>query len=92
MANTTSKFAVIGMGQFGQAIARKLAMRGAEVLAIDIDPQLIDDIADEVAYAVALDATDPKALSSQNIGDYDGVVIAIGTNFEQLTLCAVTVT
>ncbi|GET25755.1 TrkA family potassium uptake protein [Prolixibacter sp. NT017] len=90
MANSTSKFAVIGMGQFGRAIVRKLTQRGAEVLAIDTDEQIIDDIAEEVAYAVALDATDPKALASQNISDYDAVVIAIGNNFEQLTLCAVT--
>ena len=29
------RFAVIGLGQFGSAIARNLSKRGAEVLAID---------------------------------------------------------
>ncbi len=29
------KFAVIGLGHFGYAVARNLAARGAEVLAID---------------------------------------------------------
>jgi len=38
------KFAVIGLGQFGNAIARTLAVRGAEVLAIDSSEEHIEDI------------------------------------------------
>lgn len=83
------KFAVIGIGQFGTAIAKALSKRGSEVLAIDRNSEIIDAIADEVAYAVTMDATDKKALQSQEIQDYDGVVIAIGNEFEQLLLCAV---
>ncbi len=84
-----NRFAVIGMGQFGSVIARTLSKRGAEVLAIDDDLQRIEDIKDEVAYAVALDATDIKALRSQNIQDMDAVVVAIGQDFEALLLCTV---
>ncbi|GIV41973.1 MAG: potassium transporter Trk [Vicingaceae bacterium] len=83
------KYAVIGLGLFGTAIAKKLAKKGAEVLAIDNNEDHIDEIKDEVAYAVCLDATDKKALKSQNIEDYDAVVVAIGENFEALLLCVV---
>jgi len=38
------KFAVIGLGRFGGALARNLAQRGAEVIAIDKDSKLIDEI------------------------------------------------
>ncbi|MBP6977993.1 MAG: TrkA family potassium uptake protein [Bacteroidales bacterium] len=84
------KYAVIGIGQFGGAIARSLSKSGAEVMAIDIQGDLVESISDEVAYAVALDATDKKALLSQDIKDYHTVVVAIGGNFEQELLCIVT--
>lgn len=87
MAN--QQFAVIGLGQFGEAIALSLSKKGAEVMAIDIDQEKVDNIANDVAYAVAMDATNKKALISQNIQKFDAVVIAIGEDFEELLLCAV---
>ena len=84
-----NKFAVIGLGQFGESIARTLSYRGAEVLAIDLDLEIVEDLKDEVAHAVALDSTDIKALRAQNIQDMDAVVVAIGENFEGLLLTTV---
>lgn len=85
----TNRFAVIGLGQFGESIARTLADRGAEVLAIDIDLDKVESLKDDVAYAVALDSTDVKALKAQNIQDMDAIVVAIGENFEGLLLTTV---
>ena len=85
---SANKFAVIGLGQFGTAIARTLSERGAEVLAIDNSLEKIEAIKDDVAYAVQLDATDKKALLAQNIKDVDAAVVAIGENFEGLMLCS----
>ncbi len=82
------KFAVIGLGHFGKAIALTLSKKGAEVMAIDIDPEEIDAINDDVAYAVSLDATDKRALMSQDIKEFDAVVVAIGQNFEARLLCS----
>ncbi len=84
-----NRFAVIGLGQFGNAIARTLSERGAEVLAIDTDMDRVENIKDDVAYAVALDATDIKALKAQNIQDMDAVLVAIGKDFESLLLTTV---
>nr|WP_262921577.1 TrkA family potassium uptake protein [Pontibacter ruber] len=80
------KFAVIGLGVFGNSIARTLAERGAEVLAIDNNEDHVDDIKDDVAHAVTLDSTDLRALEAQNIQDMDAVVVAIGENFEALLI------
>ncbi|MDD2344644.1 MAG: TrkA family potassium uptake protein [Bacteroidales bacterium] len=82
------KFAVIGAGHFGTAIAVTLSKKGAEVMVIDTNQDKIDAINDEVSYAVCLDATDKKALMSQDIKDFDAVVVAIGQNFEARLLCA----
>lgn len=82
-----SKFAVIGMGKYGRGIAKILATRNAEVIAIDAQESKIEDIQDDVALAVSMDATDKKALCAQNIQDSDAVVVSIGANFEALLLC-----
>jgi trk system potassium uptake protein TrkA len=84
-----NRFAVIGLGQFGNAIARQLSQRGAEVIAIDLDEEAVEDIKEDVAYAVALDSTDFKALKSQNVQDVDAVVVCIGDDFEALVLTTV---
>lgn len=85
----TDKYIIIGLGQFGEAIARKLSAKGVEVLAIDNNEHHIESIKDEVSMAVTMDATDIKALRAQNIQDAEAVVIAIGENFESLLLCTV---
>jgi len=83
------RFTVIGLGLFGTEIAKTLAKRGSEVLAIDVNDEKTKNIQDDVAYAVSLDATDIKALQAQNINNSDAVVVAIGENFESLLLCTV---
>lgn len=85
---SAEKFAVIGIGNFGRAIALSLSRKGAEVMVIDTNYERIDQISDEVSYAVTLDATDKRALLSQDILIFDVVIIAIGSNFEQRLLCA----
>jgi len=82
------RFAVIGAGHFGSAIARGLSNKGAEVLVIDSTLSVIQDISDDVAYAVCTDATNKRALEAENIVDFDTVIIAIGNDFEARLLCA----
>ncbi|HOF46086.1 MAG TPA: TrkA family potassium uptake protein [Bacteroidales bacterium] len=82
------KFAIIGAGHFGSAIAIALSQKGREVLVIDSDISVIQDISDDVAYAVCIDATNKKALISENIQDFDAVIVAIGNDFIQRLLCA----
>lgn len=86
---SVNKYAVIGLGQFGTAIARTLSERGSEVLAIDINPKRTEAIKDQVAYAVSLDCTDLRSLEDQGIDEMEAVVVAIGENFEALLLTTV---
>ena len=85
----SQRFAVIGLGQLGTSIALTLASRGAEVVAIDQELDNVERIKDQVAYAVALDATDIKALQAQDIDRVAAAVVTIGGNFEALVLTTV---
>ena len=84
-----NKFGVIGLGQFGIAIARSLAREGAEVMAIDNNPDRVEHVKEDVALAVTLDATDRRVLEAQNIREMDAVVVAIGEDFEALLMTTV---
>lgn len=53
-------YVVIGLGRFGSGLARSLCRQGAEVLAIDIRPDLVQQVANEVTHAVVGDAQDVK--------------------------------
>lgn len=83
------KFAVIGVGKYGSNIARRLAEKGAQVFAFDIDENKIENIKDDVAFAITLNSVDFKAISSQKIEELDAAVVAIGDNFEATILTAV---
>ena len=76
------KVAVVGLGLFGKHVALDLARSGADVIAIDSNLDLVDDVKDEVALAVRLDATDEKELRAQGVHEVDVLVASIGDNFE----------
>ncbi len=72
------RFAVIGLGRFGQKLAIALAMSGAEVIAIDKNREEIELIRDQVSHAVRLDSTDEGALKAQGVDKVDVAIIGIG--------------
>jgi len=72
------RFAVIGLGRFGQKLAIALAMSGAEVIAIDKDREEIELIRDQVSHAVRLDSTDEEALKAQGVDKVDVAIVGIG--------------
>lgn len=84
-----NKFAVIGVGKYGSNIARRLADKGAQVFAFDNREEKIEDIKDDVAFAVTLNSTDFKSLSNQKLNEMDAAVVAIGENFEATVLTSV---
>jgi len=76
------QFLVIGLGQFGTELAKALQEKGAEVIAVDSNIDLVESIKDEVSGAVCLDSTDEDALRSLNIGNFDAAIVSIGENWE----------
>lgn len=73
-------YAVIGLGQFGSAICQALVEAGQEVLAIDINEDVVNEYADMVMQAVIADAQDEEALHDLDIGSFDHVYVSIGRN------------
>ncbi|MBX3009658.1 MAG: TrkA family potassium uptake protein [Melioribacteraceae bacterium] len=78
----SKKFAIIGLGNFGGFLANFLEEKGAEVLAIDSDINKLEDVKEIVTRAVRLDSTDEKALRTQDLHEYDAVIVGMGDDFE----------
>ena len=78
------KIAVIGLGDFGKALVKKLNEDGHEVTAIDRDLKTIEDIKDYCTHAVCLDSTDETSLLAQGIRDMDLIYLTSSANFEAL--------
>lgn len=76
------KFAVIGLGRFGASIAKTLADKKQQVIAVDKDEGLVHDIMDQVTKAVCLDATDERSVKAVSLQDVDVAVCGIGTDLE----------
>lgn len=83
------RYAVIGLGQFGTALALGLAGEGAEVIALDHRAGPVERVREEVDLAVQCDATDVEALRAQDLAAMDAVIVAIGTDFEAALLISV---
>lgn len=73
-------FVVIGLGRFGSRIARKLYDMGCEVLAVDIDNEKVQQIADDVTQAVAGDAKDKDVLRALGVRNCDCAIVAIASD------------
>ncbi len=70
---------IIGLGQFGMSLAKTLTDKGLEVIAADIDKELVDEAAAFVEDAICLDATDEVSLAKLCPKDRDFVICAIGS-------------
>lgn len=71
-------YIVIGLGRFGQGVARQLCALGAEVLAMDVRSDLVQQVANEVTHAVVGDAQDKEVLKALGVRNFDCAILAIG--------------
>ena len=81
-------YIVIGLGRFGQTLARQLCMLGAEVLALDKRSDLVQQVADDVTHAVVGDGQDKEVLRALGARNFDCGIIAIGSNLAASVLTA----
>lgn len=69
-------FVVIGLGRFGTSVALELSALGHEVLAIDLEQESVQGIADRVTHAVTADARDPAVLKALGVHHYDCAIVS----------------
>lgn len=77
---------VIGLGQFGMSLAAALSSKGAEVLAVDIRKDLVEEASTFVTEALVINATDETELARLDPGKRDAAVCAIGDDSKEASI------
>lgn len=72
------EYVVIGLGQFGASVARRLHELGHSVLGVDRSRAVVQQLADDLPDLVTLDATDEDALRDIDIDSFDTALVAVG--------------
>lgn len=80
------RFAVIGAGTFGSAVAETLFDKDNEVIVIDIDQDKVQDLQGMASQAVQADATDVDTLLALGVNEVDCAIVSLGDRIDLSTL------
>ncbi|MHB0956384.1 MAG: potassium channel family protein [Pirellulaceae bacterium] len=80
------RFVVVGLGNFGFTAAKALANNGHDVIAVDLDGDIVDRVAPFVSHAAVGDSTDLETLRRIGASDADAGVVATGDDISSSIL------
>jgi trk system potassium uptake protein TrkA len=69
---------VVGLGWFGRSVAGTLVSLEHEVLGVDVDPDVVADLAPELTTVVEADATSEEALRQLGATEFTRALVGIG--------------
>ena len=73
---------LIGLGRFGQHVARKLHELDHQVMAVDTNEERVEATLPYVTNAQIGDSTNEDFLMSLGVGNFDLCIVAIGDDFQ----------
>ena len=73
---------IIGAGQFGTHIAKRMEELRCEVMVVDNDEDCINDIVSYVTYAKIGDGTNEEFLRTLGINNFDVCFVTLGSHFQ----------
>ncbi|MBO5240485.1 MAG: TrkA family potassium uptake protein [Clostridia bacterium] len=82
----SKSYAVFGLGRYGLAVAKALAASGADVLAVDLDANIVNSAIVDVPFCKCADITDPEVIKQLGVAHIDVVIIAMANNLEASVL------
>ena len=74
-------FIVIGLGNFGASLAKKLTALGHDVIGVDKEAEKVEFFKDTIKNTISMDITDIHALKTLPLKDCDMVIVCIGDDF-----------
>ncbi len=74
-------FIIIGLGNFGASLAKRLTAAGHDVIGVDKDMEKVEFFKDTIANTVSMDITDIHALKTLPLKECDMVIVCIGDDF-----------
>lgn len=91
MSIQKTTYAVFGLGRYGLAVAKELVKNGAEVIAVDLDENVVNAAVGELPICKCADITDLEVITQLGIHNIDVVIVSMASNLEAsvmaVTLC-----
>lgn len=75
------KFLIIGLGIYGENLARDLTDMGHEVIGADIRRSAVENVKNYISTVYVLDSSEESQLEVLPLRNVDLVIVAIGENF-----------
>lgn len=72
------KFVIIGLGNFGASLAKRLIEEGHEVIGVDNNSEHTTQLQNDLTYVVSADTTEEQNITRLPIDESDYVVVSIG--------------
>ena len=82
-------YAVFGLGRYGFSVAKELVNNGADVIAVDIDENIVNSAAKEIPFCRCADITDLEVIKQLGISNVDIVVVAMANNLESSVMSVI---
>jgi len=82
-------YLILGLGRFGQSLAKALSGMGHDVLAVDRDEHLVQEISDEITHVMCAESSNEDFLKSIGVTNFDAAVVAIGNDIQSSILTTV---
>ena len=79
-------YAVFGLGRYGRAVAKELVKSGAEVLAVDMNENIVNAAISDIPYCKCANVTDAETIRQLGIANIDTVIIAMAKHLEASVL------
>lgn len=76
-------YVILGLGRFGQTLAKQLTDFNQDVIAIDKDMAVVEKVSAFVANALCMDYSDIDALAAAGVKDADTGIVTTGTMLDQ---------
>jgi len=74
-------FIIIGLGNFGASLAKKLTALGHDVIGVDKEIAKVDFFKDTIKNTISMDITDIHALKTLPLKDADMIIVCIADDF-----------
>lgn len=79
-------YAIFGLGRYGRAVGKELVENGAEVLAVDMEEDIVNAASADIPFCKCADFTDAEVIEQLGIANIDVVIIATASNLEASVL------
>lgn len=79
-------YAVFGLGRYGKTITQELVNNGADVLAVDMYEDVVNEAAATIPFCKCANVTDKEVLTQLGISEVDTVIIAMASHLEDTVM------